>query len=137
MSAGLALHNRADGVHTRSGALRSGQFDGSLRLDDKLVRCCGMLGFTSFKLRLINQEWKMSLETLTALFGWMTVINFGFLAFSGFFLIGLKSQIVGLHHWLTGLDEKDLNRAYFRYLSKFKVLAIVTSFAPYLALKLI
>ncbi len=79
----------------------------------------------------------MTLETWTAFFGWMTVINFGFLAVTGILLMGLRSQIAGLHHRLTGLDEKDLNRAYFGYLANYKVLAIVTSFAPYLALKLV
>ncbi len=37
---------------------------------------------------------------------------------------------------MFGLDEKDLNRAYFQYLAQFKILIIVFNVTPYIALKL-
>ena len=79
----------------------------------------------------------MTLDTLTTLFGWMTVLNFGFLFATAVVLISFRPAVVGIHHRLTGLSEVDLNRAYFGYLSNYKVLALITSFVPYLALKLL
>lgn len=78
----------------------------------------------------------MTLDTLTTFFGWMTILNFGFLIATTVALTAFRPVVVRIHNRLTGLDEKDLNRAYFGYLSNYKVLALVTSFVPYLALKL-
>ena len=78
----------------------------------------------------------MTLDTWTTFFGWMTVLNFGFLIAATVALTAFRPTVVGIHHRLTGLSEMDLNRAYFGYLSNYKVLALITGFVPYLALKL-
>ena len=79
----------------------------------------------------------MTLETWTMFFGWMTILNFGFLIATTIALMAFRPAVARIHNRLTGLDEKDLNRAYFGYLSNYKVLALITSLVPYLALKLL
>lgn len=78
----------------------------------------------------------MTLETWTSFFGWMTVINFVILAVIGIVLTAFRAPIADIHNRLTGLNKEDLHRAYFTYLSNYKVLVFVTSVAPYLALKM-
>ncbi len=56
----------------------------------------------------------MDIASLTALFGWMTVIN-----------------------RVTGLEENALKPVYLYFLGFYKVLIILFNLAPYLALKLI
>lgn len=78
----------------------------------------------------------MTITALTPFFGWMTILNFAFLIAATIALTGFRPAIAKIHNRLTGLDEKDLNRAYFGYLANYKIMAIVTSLVPYLALKL-
>jgi len=78
----------------------------------------------------------MDATALTHFFGWMTVINFVVLTAAAVALLGFRPVIVNIHRKLTGLDDKDLNRAYFSYLANYKIMALVTSLTPYLALKL-
>ena len=78
----------------------------------------------------------MTLETLTAVFGWMTVLNFGFLALATILLLALRDWATRLHARLFALDEATVRDAYFSFLSRYKVLALVFSLMPYLALRL-
>lgn len=78
----------------------------------------------------------MDATALTHFFGWMTIINFLVLIVAAVALLGFRPAIVNIHRKLTGLDDRDLNRAYFAYLANYKIIALVTSLAPYLALKL-
>ena len=79
----------------------------------------------------------MTLESWTAFFGWMTVLNFVFLLAATLALTLFRPGVLSIHARVSNLSEDDLNRAYFSYLANYKVLALVTSFVPYLALKLI
>ena len=80
----------------------------------------------------------MSPDFLQALFGWMTVLNFGLLAILSFALMFLKPTIVRAHRWfLEGLNAADLERAYFEYLSRYKLLVVVFNFVPWLALHIV
>ena len=78
----------------------------------------------------------MTIETLTELFGWITVINMGLLIFSTIMLFFMKGMAIKIHSKMFGVDEKDLNRMYFEYLGRFKILVIVFNLTPYIALKL-
>ncbi|XHY19318.1 hypothetical protein SuNHUV7_41340 (plasmid) [Pseudoseohaeicola sp. NH-UV-7] len=40
----------------------------------------------------------MTIETWTALFGWMTVINFGFLAATGIALTAFRPAVARIHN---------------------------------------
>ena len=78
----------------------------------------------------------MTLETLTELLGWASVLNIVVLMLSTITLVVMRGTIAKLHSQLFGLDEKDLGRAYFQYLAQYKIAIIVLNVAPYLALKI-
>jgi hypothetical protein len=77
----------------------------------------------------------MTMEEITALLGWTSVINIAVLLLSGLVVIAMRGRIAKIHSQLFGLDEKDLGRAYFQYLAQYKIAIIVLSIAPYVALK--
>jgi hypothetical protein len=78
----------------------------------------------------------MTMEEVTALLGWTSVINIAVLLLSGLVVIAMREGIAKIHSQLFGLDEKDLGRAYFQYLAQYKIAIIVLSIAPYIALKI-
>ena len=77
-----------------------------------------------------------SLETITAFFGWTTVINFVLLGFSSIIVISARGAISRMHGNMFGLETADLSRAYFQYIAQYKIAIIVFSLTPYIALKL-
>ena len=77
----------------------------------------------------------MTVEVLTELLGWASVINIAILLLSTLGVITMRKAITGIHAKLFGLDEKDLGRAYFQYLAQYKIAIIVLNIAPYIALK--
>lgn len=79
----------------------------------------------------------MALDTLTSLFGWMSVINIGLLIVSTIMLTLLRAPIIRLHQTITGLDEAHLKQAYLNFIAYFKLLIIVFNLIPYIALKLL
>ncbi len=79
----------------------------------------------------------MALDTLTSLFGWMSVINIGLLIVSTIMLTLFRAPIIRLHKTITGLDEAHLKQAYLNFIAYFKLLIIVFNLIPYIALKLI
>ena len=78
----------------------------------------------------------ISLETLTAFFGWMSVLNIGFLAITSLLLMVFRDKFAALHAAVLGLDEAEVKKGYFSYLANYKILTFVTSVMPYMALKL-
>lgn len=79
----------------------------------------------------------MSLDSVTTLFGWMTVINVGLLVFSTLLLTVFRKQVISIHTRFTGLSTATLAPAYLYFLAFYKVLIIVFNLVPYLALKLL
>ncbi len=79
----------------------------------------------------------MTLELITTLFGWMTVINIVLLIFSTIMLLLFSNQVISIHSKLTGVKADSLMPAYLSFLAFYKVLIIVFNIIPYLALKLI
>lgn len=77
----------------------------------------------------------MTIEVLTALLGWASLINIAILLISTLGVIAMRGAITGIHSKLFGLDKKDLGRAYFQYLAQYKIAIIVLNIAPYIALK--
>ena len=77
----------------------------------------------------------MTIETLTELLGWASIINIAILLFSTVLLIAMRGAISKVHSKLFGLDEKDLGRAYFQYLAQYKIAIIVLNITPYIALR--
>ena len=79
----------------------------------------------------------ITIEVLTELLGWTTVINVAVLLLSTLGVVAMRDTIAAIHSKLFGLDEKDLGRAYFQYLALYKIAIIVLNIAPYIALKII
>jgi hypothetical protein len=79
----------------------------------------------------------MSTETLTAFFGWCTVINSGVLMVSSVALLCGRRLITKIHSSMFGLDEATLASAYLQYLSQYKIITLTLNFAPYVALKIL
>ena len=79
----------------------------------------------------------MSIEEVTELLGWVSVINIAILLLSTFAVISMRKRITNIHTKLFGLNEKDLGNAYFQYLAQFKIAIIVLNIAPYFALKIL
>ena len=78
----------------------------------------------------------MTQATLTTLFGWMTVIHFGFLILASAMIYGLYGWVTKTHARLTGLDKDALGPLYFQWLGTYKLLILVFAFVPWLALTL-
>ena len=78
----------------------------------------------------------MTIESLTELLGWASVINIGILVFSTLAVITVRVSITEIHSKIFGLDEQDLGRAYFQYLAQYKIAIIVLNVTPYIALKI-
>ncbi|MCF6314676.1 MAG: hypothetical protein L3J39_19670 [Verrucomicrobiales bacterium] len=79
----------------------------------------------------------MTIEMLTEFFGWITIINMGLLMFTTVMILILKGVVIKIHSKMFGIVEQDLNRMYFEYLGRFKILVIVFNLTPYIALKII
>ncbi|WP_406648312.1 hypothetical protein QEZ52_04685 [Aliisedimentitalea scapharcae] len=79
----------------------------------------------------------MTQETLTAAFGWMAVLNIGFLAIATCMLWAMQDWIAGVHARMFKMQEADVRKAYFDYLAKLKILTIVFAVVPYFALKMV
>lgn len=78
----------------------------------------------------------MTQDTLTAVFGWMTVLNFAILIFSTIMIVALKDRIAGIHGRMFEMEPADVRKAYFKYLAHYKILTLVFCLMPWLALKL-
>ncbi len=79
----------------------------------------------------------LELTTLTAFFGWCTVINSAILLITSIAVIAMQATIARTHGKLFKLPEEALSRAYFQYLANYKIAIIVLNLAPYIALRII
>ena len=79
----------------------------------------------------------ISIEQLTAFFGWCTLINIGLLLFSTLILAAVKDYAIKLHSKIFDLDPATLPSIYFEYLGRLKLLDIVFNLVPYVALRII
>ena len=79
----------------------------------------------------------MTLETLTAFFGWMTAINISLLLLMTLAMITLKDFATSLHARLFDLDPAQVRHAFYTYLAGFKIAVIVLNLTPYLALRVV
>jgi hypothetical protein len=78
----------------------------------------------------------MTMEQLTTLLGWCSVINIAVLAFSTLVVITLKGTIVKVHSAMFGVDPTNLPSTYFQYLANYKIAIIVLNLAPWFGLKI-
>lgn len=78
-----------------------------------------------------------TIETLTELLGWASVINVCILIIASISVMLLRNTMISLHGKMFGLDSVDLSRAYFQYIAQYKIAIIVFNLVPYIALKII
>lgn len=76
------------------------------------------------------------MTTVTAFFGWCTVINAALLIFSVIWLATFRDFTKSLHSTLLGVDEDKLDIIYFQYLGNYKIAIIVLNLVPYIALRI-
>lgn len=78
----------------------------------------------------------MNIEFLSNLLGWCSLINLILLTASGLVLAVFRRPIVRIHSRLTGVEEFELPKLYFKYLSSYKLLTLIFNIVPYIALRL-
>jgi len=78
----------------------------------------------------------MTQAQLTEFFGWMTIINVSILLIATLLLLVARRWITDIHSRFSGVGVDQLTISYFNFLANYKVLIIVLTFVPYLALKL-
>ncbi len=79
----------------------------------------------------------MNLDTLTAFFMWCTIVNGALLIYSSVFVIFAPSFIYRLQRKCFSLSKEAFNIVIYSYLGLFKILFIVFSLVPYIALLII
>ncbi|MCA0871661.1 hypothetical protein LCL97_12555 [Seohaeicola saemankumensis] len=79
----------------------------------------------------------MTLATLTALFGWMTVLNFAMMLFTMAILLVARDWATGFQARLFGLPQDEVNRVFYTWLGNYKLLTLVFALIPYLALRIV
>ena len=79
----------------------------------------------------------MTIEQITAVLGWCTVINSAVLLLATLMLILMKDFAARVHGGLFRLSPAALEAQYFQYLAQYKLLILVFNLVPYLALRLI
>ena len=78
----------------------------------------------------------IDLATLSAFFGWCTVINIAILMLAMITLSSMRGTIIKIHSGMFGVDADWLPGMYFKYLAYLKIAVIVFNFTPWLAIQL-
>ena len=78
----------------------------------------------------------MSLEQLTDLFLWMTVINAGIFLFTALLAITSRGFVCRLHGRLFGIAEDKVAVVTYGYLGAYRLLILVFNVVPWVALLL-
>ena len=76
----------------------------------------------------------MTLDQLTELFKWMTIINIGLFILSALLIMVLKKTVCKIHGKLFGIDEGKVPIILYSYLGVYRIFIIVFSLVPYLSL---
>lgn len=79
----------------------------------------------------------MSPEFLSALFGWMSVLNLGYLIFASLVLMTMRGWITGLQSRMFGIEPARAEAEIYRFIALYKLATLVFCVAPWLALQLI
>lgn len=76
----------------------------------------------------------MTLDQLTELFKWMTIINIGIFISSSLLSIVLRKITCKMHGKLFGIDEGKVSIVLYGYLGVYRIFIIVFNIVPYLSL---
>jgi hypothetical protein len=86
-----------------------------------------------------TQEGKqpMNMQTLTAFFMWCTIINGGILIFWTMFLVFARDFVYRIQHKWFPIPRETYDVVIYAFLGLFKLLFLVFSLTPYLALLIV
>ena len=76
------------------------------------------------------------ISNLTTFFGWCSVINIIFLIFCTIMMTIFRKPVGAIHSKLSGLGLDELDAVYFNFLANYKLVTMIFSVVPYLALKI-
>ena len=79
----------------------------------------------------------MSLEQVTKLFMWMTIINVAALVLTSVLIMVLRNVVCRKHARMFGIKENEVALAAYSYLGNYKLLVLVFNVVPYISLSLI
>lgn len=79
----------------------------------------------------------MDITQVTAVFGWMLVINLGFYALAAVFIIFAGDFAAKLEARITGVAAEKWPEIFMNYLGQYKIAILVFNLAPYLALRVV
>ncbi len=79
----------------------------------------------------------MDMVQVTAVFGWMLVINAGFYVLAALVIIFAQGWVSRLEARITGVPAEEWPRIFIDYLSRYKIAIMVFNLAPYVALRIV
>lgn len=79
----------------------------------------------------------MNVETLTAVLGWCTLINFGLLLYWALFIIFAHDWTYRMHSRWFKLSPEKFDSLHYSLMGFFKMGVIIFNLVPYLALRIV
>jgi hypothetical protein len=76
----------------------------------------------------------MTLDQLTELFKWMTILNIAIFITSALLGMALRQLVCRMHGRMFGIDEAQVSVVLYGYLGVLRIFVIVFSIVPYLSL---
>ena len=78
----------------------------------------------------------MTIDTIQAVLGWSTLINFSLLIWWAFFILLAPDWTYKMHSKFFSISKDTFNTVHYSGMAFFKLLVIVFNLAPYLALRI-
>ena len=79
----------------------------------------------------------MDISQVTAIFGWMLVINLAVYLFAAAVIVFAGNWAARFEARITGVPESEWPRLFIDYLSRYKIAIMVFNLAPWLALLIV
>jgi hypothetical protein len=79
----------------------------------------------------------MTLDQITELFKWMTIINIGIFVISAVLSMVLRKIVCKIHGKLFGIEEDKVSIVVYGYFGVYRIAILVFNLIPYLSLLLI
>ncbi len=79
----------------------------------------------------------MDISQVTAVFGWMLVVNLGVYLLAAAFIVFARDWVSRLEARITGVPEEAWPQIFVDYLSRYKIAIMVFNLAPYVALRIV
>ena len=78
----------------------------------------------------------IDIDQVTSFFGWCSAINLAIYTFSALYIALFRNFTVRIHSKFSGVDASKLPILYFQYLANYKIIILVFTVVPYIALTL-